>query len=203
MVGYQLDDDSKSVPWKNERFTIAVHFKTRVLGFGPSHQYLDPAWYHLCRLVSEKSIEDNSATLLVLDGFLLGKSPNSFTFLLVGKSDPENTHLQLGNVAAPLKLGRRLQEGHHVGVEPGWFQVPASKTWQFLAEQKKFATWRLIFFFRIGCFQKIEGNTPKWMVKIMENPIKRYPYFWKHPIVFFKREGFYRRGSWLLTLSVF
>ena len=35
-----------------------------------------------------------------------------------------------------------------------------------------------------GCFQK--RGTPKWMVKIMENPIKMddlgvFPYFWKHP----------------------
>ena len=24
-----------------------------------------------------------------------------------------------------------------------------------------------------GCFQNIGGNTPKWMVKIMENPYKK------------------------------
>ena len=34
---------------------------------------------------------------------------------------------------------------------------------------------------------KIRGKPPKWMVKIMENPIKMddlgcfFPYFWKHP----------------------
>ena len=34
---------------------------------------------------------------------------------------------------------------------------------------------------------KNRGKTPKWMVKIMENPIKihdlgvQHPYFWKHP----------------------
>ena len=35
-------------------------------------------------------------------------------------------------------------------------------------------------------FPKIGGKPPKWMVKIMENPIKMddlgaHPYFWKHP----------------------
>ena len=33
---------------------------------------------------------------------------------------------------------------------------------------------------------KNRGNPPKWMVKIMENPIKMddlgYHYFWKHPL---------------------
>ena len=69
------------------------------------------------------------------------------------------------------------------------------------------ATWRLIFFFELGVSKKLGGNTPKWMVKIMENPIK--PDDLGGTLIFgntqllFKREGFYRRGSWLLTLSVF
>ena len=38
----------------------------------------------------------------------------------------------------------------------------------------------------IWVFPKIGENPPKWMVKIMENPIKIddlgvFPYFWKHP----------------------
>ena len=40
---------------------------------------------------------------------------------------------------------------------------------------------------RDGCWTKNKGKTPKWMVKIRENPIKiddlgcKKPYFWKHP----------------------
>ena len=42
---------------------------------------------------------------------------------------------------------------------------------------------------RTWVFPKIGGKPPKWMVKIMENPIKMddlgvfSPYFWKHPLV--------------------
>ena len=47
-------------------------------------------------------------------------------------------------------------------------------------------------FKKCGCFQKYGENPPKWMVKIMENPIKiikirmiwGYHYFWKHPCWF-------------------
>ena len=40
----------------------------------------------------------------------------------------------------------------------------------------------------MGPFPKIGGGSPKWMVKIMENPIKMddlggKPYFWKHPVI--------------------
>ncbi len=41
-------------------------------------------------------------------------------------------------------------------------------------------------------------NPPKWMVKIMENPIKmddlgvKKPYFWKPPYEFFEPLDFYR-----------
>ena len=43
-----------------------------------------------------------------------------------------------------------------------------------------------------GCFQKILGKPPKWMVKIMENPMNKWmiwvvlpPYFWfKHPYIY-------------------
>ena len=47
---------------------------------------------------------------------------------------------------------------------------------------------------KISCiwvFPKIGGKPPKWMVKIMENPIKIddlggfSPYFWKHPFALF------------------
>ena len=39
---------------------------------------------------------------------------------------------------------------------------------------------------QMGVEPKIGGTPPKWMVKIMENPIKiddlgGFPYFWKHP----------------------
>ena len=39
-----------------------------------------------------------------------------------------------------------------------------------------------------GCFQKIGGKPPKWMVVLMENPIQmddlggKTHYFWKHPL---------------------
>ena len=38
----------------------------------------------------------------------------------------------------------------------------------------------------MGVEPKIGGKTPKWMVKIMENPMNKwmiwgYHYFWKHP----------------------
>ena len=44
----------------------------------------------------------------------------------------------------------------------------------------------------IWVFPKI-GGTPKWMMKIMENPMNKwmmwgYPYFWKHPFVKRNRE---------------
>ena len=48
---------------------------------------------------------------------------------------------------------------------------------------------------KISCiwvFPKIGGKPPKWMVKIMENPIKIddlggfSPYFWKHPFALFE-----------------
>ena len=40
----------------------------------------------------------------------------------------------------------------------------------------------------IWVFPKIGGKPPKWMVKIMENPVKIddlgvFPYFWKHQFV--------------------
>ena len=39
-------------------------------------------------------------------------------------------------------------------------------------------------------FQKIGGKPPKWMVKIMENPIKMddvgVPLFWETPLIFTK-----------------
>ena len=43
---------------------------------------------------------------------------------------------------------------------------------------------------KYGRFQKIGGKPPKWMVKIMENPIKNgwfggYFNFWKHPYMQF------------------
>ena len=34
-----------------------------------NHQYLDPVWYHLWRLVSEKCVGDKSATLENVQGF--------------------------------------------------------------------------------------------------------------------------------------
>ena len=46
-------------------------------------------------------------------------------------------------------------------------------------------------------FPKIGGKPPKWMVKIMENPMNKwmdwgYPYFWKHPVGdFFASYGTY------------
>ena len=42
----------------------------------------------------------------------------------------------------------------------------------------------------IWVFPKIGGKHPKWMVKIMENPMNKwmiwgYPYFWKHPYIIY------------------
>ena len=43
------------------------------------------------------------------------------------------------------------------------------------------------------------GKTPKWMVKIMENPIKMdefgVPYFWKHPYGNWHFDAFRRESS--------
>ena len=45
----------------------------------------------------------------------------------------------------------------------------------------------------LGIYMDVSKNrgTPKWMVKIMENPINKwmiwgYPYFWKHPYMYGK-----------------
>ena len=53
------------------------------------------------------------------------------------------------------------------------------------------ASLKVAFFLGIGVLgtylgvSKNRGGPPKWMVKIMENPIEMddlgYPYFWKHP----------------------
>ena len=53
-------------------------------------------------------------------------------------------------------------------------------------------------------FQKIGGKPPKWMVKIMENPIKirmiwGYHYFWKHPWSIFMANRPFGRGTTLLS----
>ena len=45
----------------------------------------------------------------------------------------------------------------------------------------------VMMFYSFGCWTENRGGPPKWMVKIMENPIKMddlgvpYHYFWKHP----------------------
>ena len=50
-------------------------------------------------------------------------------------------------------------------------------------------------------------GTPKWMVKIMENPIKTddlgYPYFWKHPFHYSKTVNFPRNvlQNWMKLLT--
>ena len=102
--------------------------------------------------------------------------------------------------AAPLKLGFRLQEGHHVGVEPGSGSkyTPIQRHKAVFWQKKKMAPWlEADFFFRIGCFQKI-GGPPKWMVKIMENPIKTddlgVPLFLETPNCFFLRGKSSTRG---------
>ncbi len=72
------------------------------------------------------------------------------------------------------------------------------KTWQMVSQ------WRYIIYIPIETkswkpnkllapyirvFPKIGGKPPKWMVKIMENPMNKWmiwgahPYFWKHPYI--------------------
>ncbi len=53
-------------------------------------------------------------------------------------------------------------------------------------------------------FPKIGGKPPKWMVKIMENPIKMddlgvFPYFWKHPYILLSTKI---QGIWPCTFAV-
>ena len=50
----------------------------------------------------------------------------------------------------------------------------------------KFGLYERKGYHNMGVNPKIRGKPPKWMVKIMENPIKMddlggHPYFWKHP----------------------
>ena len=78
---------------------------------------------------------------------------------------------------------------------PGTLLVPSSHRW--LANLLAGRSWRRACFFILGnhvkvskfpwgCFRKMVGFPPKWMVKIMENPIKMddfggYHYFRKPP----------------------
>ena len=73
-----------------------------------------------------------------------------------GKSDPENTHLQLGNEFAPVKTRfSHLQEGHHVGVEPGSGSYPPFKDKAvFWAERKNGRNLEAEFFFELGVSKK-------------------------------------------------
>ena len=135
---------------------------------GPESHYLDPAWYHLCRLASEnkKYLEDKICNLASNWWFFAGKSPNCCTVFWWEKrsgkytSSTWNNWSFFGGVSRetfppPRRAPRRCRTWLVPSIPP--FKDTSS----FLAERKNGRHLEADFFFRIGCFQKIRGKHPK------------------------------------------
>ncbi len=104
-------------------------------------------------------------------------------------------HMTMNSMHSKPACYLQTTAGKMNGVSPwpsNWAKVYRSKTsgqtwfavcWRRLRPQKFQQDIKVLH----GCFQK-SGKTPKWMVKIMENPMNKwmiwgYHYFWKHPCV--------------------
>ena len=120
--------------------------------------------------------------LVKLDSISLGigvKIPKIFELPPPSQESDLRTEI-LTKFCSPYLPSRKWTKGRH-----SW-TIPRRRAPSPIDRRKSMGNWGDNNYTINGCPSKNRGKTPKWMVKIMENPMNKwmiwgYLYFWKHP----------------------